>query len=517
MNGAQALIKTLFNSGIDTCFMNPGTSEMHFVAALDSVPEMKPVLALFEGVAAGAADGYFRIAGKPAAVLLHLGPGLGNAFANLHNAKRAKSAIINIVGDHATYHKRYDAPLESDIASLASGISKFYRMSLSTQLLALDAVDAIKASMAHPRGISTLVLPADISWNTDANESQFKFDDRSEIIEESFIKKISSLLGENTAILLGGRALSERGLVAARKNANKTKTKILAETFPATLQRGGSIPPVERLGYLAEFMQVQLQKVTTLILVEATAPVSFFAYPNKPSYLVPDDCKVIEFTTYANDPTNALENLADYISADDPSFVIPDSAPAVVPDGELTSEKLAHVFAKYLTAGSIVSDESNTAGIFLSGATAQSEPHSWMCLTGGAIGQGLPLATGAAVAAKDRQVFALQADGSAMYTIQALWTQARENLKVTNIILDNRSYAVLEMELNRVGADPPGPKAKSMLNIGEPDMNFVDMASGMGVAGMRVSTCEDFAKALEKAANEDGPYLIHAILPKGMF
>ena len=167
MNGAQALINTLVDGGVDVCFANPGTSEMHFVAALDTVPQMRGVLTLFEGIATGAADGYARIAGRPAAVLLHLGPGLGNGLANLHNARRARVPMVVVVGDHATYHKKYDAPLESDIDALAGSVSGWVHRTSDTADIAADAAEAIAETLANNQ-ISTLILPADTSWTDGA-------------------------------------------------------------------------------------------------------------------------------------------------------------------------------------------------------------------------------------------------------------------------------------------------------------------------------------------------------------
>ncbi|MFD1120798.1 thiamine pyrophosphate-binding protein, partial [Sphaerisporangium aureirubrum] len=164
MNGAQSLIRTLADAGVDVCFANPGTSEMHFVAALDTVPEMHGVLGLFEGVVTGAADGYARVAGRPAAALLHLGPGLGNGLANLHNARRARTPVVVVVGDHATYHKKYDAPLESDIEAVAGSLNGWVRRCAATGDVGADAAAAVAAAMDAPGRVATLVLPADLSW-----------------------------------------------------------------------------------------------------------------------------------------------------------------------------------------------------------------------------------------------------------------------------------------------------------------------------------------------------------------
>lgn len=524
MNGAQALIRTLVGLNVDTCFMNPGTSEMHFVAELDSVKEIKPVLTLFEGVASGAADGYSRVANKPASVLLHLGPGLGNAFANFHNAKRARSPVINIVGDHATYHKRYDAPLESDIESVAKTISKWVRTTLSRENVSNDTIDAYRFAVAPPRGISTLILPADVSWSEgSSNELEFqqlaskfhlagKYSFTNPAKISAAIRALRS--GEKCAILLGGTALTRESIKLAYQIASHTQSKLLAETFPAKIERGGSIPELERVSYLAEFAQVQFQDISYLILVDAKPPVSFFAYPNKPSYICNESTQVIELVSASEDPSHALTLLREELHIHKHQ-IIEKPATEGIPTGELTPQKFAQIIGANIQEGSIISDESNTLGLYLANGTKSAKEHLWMCLTGGAIGQGLPLATGAAVAAKDRQVIALEADGSSMYSIQALWTQAREGLNVINIILDNQAYGVLEMELSRVGAKSGGQKAHSMLDLSSPSIDFVKLANSLGLEATTAYTCEELDKALKDFHNA-GPTLIHVPLGKGL-
>jgi acetolactate synthase I/II/III large subunit len=512
MNGAHAVLRTLVANGVDTCFTNPGTSEMHFVAALDDFPEMRPILALFEGVVTGAADGYGRMAGRPAATLLHLGPGLGNGLANLHNARRARTPIVNIVGDHATYHQALDAPLASDIVGVARNVSRWVRESKGPDTVGADVTEAINE--ARRGGVATLILPADASWSDGAEAgpeaiAHVGFRSPQDEIELS-VKALRS--GEPTALLLGGKALRERGLVAASRIAQATGAKLLCETFPARLERGAGLPAVERLGYLAEFAVAQLQGLRHLVLVDAKEPVSFFAYPNLPSELAPEDCEIRDLVVDGVLAENALEALADALGAPADGAV---RAPATRPDrptGPLNPETIANAIGALLPEGTIVSDEANTAGLFVSGATAGAPRHDWLTLTGGAIGQGMPVATGAAVACPDRKVLNLQADGSAMYTLQSLWTQARENLDVTTVIFDNRAYAILSLELSRVGARTDG-NAADLFDISRPPLDFVSLARGMGVDGTRAETADEFVGALERALNEPGPHLIDAILP----
>ncbi|MEX0768374.1 MAG: acetolactate synthase large subunit [Microthrixaceae bacterium] len=514
MNGAQALIRTLVAAGVDTCFMNPGTSEMHFVAALDEVPEMHSVLALFEGVATGAADGYARMAGRPAAVLLHLGPGLGNGLANLHNARRGFTPVVNIVGDHATYHAQYDAPLQSDIESIAQGVSSWIRSAHSTKNLQTDAADAVAASYGPPGQVATLILPADICWLD--SEGPIQPRDQPELVEveRSALAEIVELLksGEPTAFLLAGSSLMEPGLVAASRISESTGVRLIAETFPPRLQRGAGLPALDRLMYLAEFAQAQLAGLKHLVLVGAASPVSFFAYPEIASDLVPEGCTVHILAQPGDDSTSALVAIAELLGAPAGSERLAEPSRPDRPTGPLTAETFAAAVGALLPEDVIVVDEGNTAGLFVAGFTAGAPRHDWLCLPGGAIGYGMPVATGAAVASPGRKVLNLQADGSAMYTFQALWTQVREGLDVVTVILNNQSYAILNLELSRVGAEP-GPKALEMLDLTNPCLDFVALAQGLGVLATRATTAEEFTDQLEAAFKTPGPHLIEAILP----
>jgi acetolactate synthase-1/2/3 large subunit len=515
MNGAQALIRTLVDCGVDVCFTNPGTSEMHFVAALDAVPEMRGVLGLFEGVVTGAADGYGRMAERPAATLLHLGPGLGNGLANLHNARRARTPVVNIVGDHATYHRRFDAPLASDIETVARNVSTWVRSSSAPGEVATDAVDAVTAAMGPPGQVATLILPADVSWLDGGAPARPRPPaSRPAVADDAVIAAAKALRsGEPGVLLLGGVALREAGLVAASRVANVTGAKLFGETFPARFERGAGVPAIERLGYLAEFTMAQLAGARHLVLVDARAPVSFFAYPNKPSELVPDDCEVHVLAADGADAVGALDHLADLVAAAADSATRQAAHRPDRPTGPLTGEALANAVGALLPDGAIVSDEANTAGLWASGATAAPPRHDWLTLCGGAIGQGLPVATGAAVACPDRKVVCLEADGSAMYTLQSLWTQVREGLDVTTVIFNNRSYAILNLELQRVGAEPPGPRALEMLDLSRPDLDFVSLARGMGVDAARATSADEFTLQFERAMGAPGPHLIEAVLP----
>ena len=516
-NGAQALMRTLVDAGVTTCFTNPGTSEMHFVAALDSTPEMRAVLALFEGVATGAADGYARMADKPAATLLHLGSGLGNGLANLHNARKGRVPVVNIVGDHATYHVKYDAQLQSDIETVARNVSpNWVRTSRSTEELPRDAAEAIAAAKGPPGQVATLILPADVSWGDGASPSAPAPPPAPPVAAADVVETVAAALRgrQRAAILLGGRALREPALRAAARIARATGAQLYAEVFPTRIERGAGLPHVERIAYFAELASVQLAGLKHLVLVDAKAPVSFFAYPGKKSYLVPEGCEVHELTAPADDVVGSLEALAAGVgaSAGGAPFTAEPAQPER-PTGELTADKVCQAIGALLPEGAIISDEAQTSGVMLATQTAGAPRHDVLALTGGAIGQGLPVAVGAAVACPDRPVIALDGEGSAMYTIQSLWTMAREQLDVTVVIFNNRSYAILNIELERVGADGGGSKARSQLDLAGPDLDFVELAKGMGVPAVRTDTSEQFCDAFERAVAEPGPHLIEAVVP----
>ncbi|VUZ26896.1 Putative acetolactate synthase large subunit IlvX [uncultured Comamonas sp.] len=519
MNGAHALIHTLADAGIEVCFTNPGTSEMHFVAALDAEPRIRAVLALFEGVATGAADGYARMADKPAATLLHLGCGLGNGLANLHNARKGKVPVVNIVGDHATTHTPYDAQLQSDIETVARNVSPgFVRTAQSTARLAQDAADAIAAARGLPGQVATLILPADVSWGEGAAPCSPPPPPQPLPADAATLHTIAQHIqsGEKTALLLGPQALRERGLQAAARIAAHTGVQLLAEVFPTRMERGAGLPPVERIAYLAEMAGVQLAPLRHLVLVDAKSPVSFFAYPGKASNLVPPGCQVHTLATPAQDAAVSLEQLATLLGADTATPHLQAPQRPDRPRGKLTAPKVCKAVGHLLPENAILIDEAITSGLMLGVMTAGCPRHDLLTLTGGAIGQGLPNAVGAAMACPERPVIALVGDGTAMYTLQALWSMAREQLDVTAIVFNNASYSVLNVELDRVGAASAGPKAKAQLDLGGPPLNFAQLAQGMGVHAVRAQTAEDFCTALEYALAQPGPHLIEALVPEAL-
>lgn len=511
MNGAESLLKSLIDAGVEVCFANPGTSEMQLVAAIDKIPGMRPILGLFEGVVTGAADGYGRMADKPAATLLHLGSGFANGMANLHNAKRAFTPIVNLIGEHATYHLPLDAPLTSDIAACAALTSDWVRVSQSAQALAGDGVEAVAAAMAGRQ--ANLIVPADYAWSEGCEAAApLTAAARAQVPGEIVAAAAGALRsGEPACLFLGGMALRERGLKAARRIADATGARLISEVFPARLQRGRGRPNIERLPYLGEFATETLKDFRHMVVVGAKAPVSFFAYPGKPGTLWPEHCNLLQLADQQQDQISALEALADQLGA---AAFSPQDDPALpeIPAGPMTAEAVGAVMANLLPQNAIVSDEGNTSGIFSFGYFDGAAPHDWLTLTGGAIGQGLPVAVGAAVACPDRKVVNLQADGSAMYTNQALWTMAREELDICVVIYNNSSYAILNLELMRVGVENPGERARSMLELTNPPLQWTQIAAGMGVQASRVTTTEDFRLQFQAAMDSRGPRLIEVVL-----
>ncbi|MGA2922786.1 MAG: acetolactate synthase large subunit [Candidatus Sulfotelmatobacter sp.] len=518
MNGAESLIRTLVAGGVDTCFSNPGTSEMHIVAALDRTPEMRCVLGLFEGVVTGAADGYARMAGKPACTLLHLGPGLGNGLANLHNARRAEVPLINVVGQHATSHLHYDTPLASDVEAIARPCSEWVRTSSSVTQLSADAAEAVAVARTAPGQIATLIVPADAAWGEGATVSAIPEIPKTPMPSNVAIEQAAAMLrsGLRSALLLTGNALYGSGLAAAGRIANATSAKLLSP-YPLTRQeRGVGTPTVDRVAYVLEQAVEQLKEFRQLILVGARAPIAYFAYPGKSSVFTSPDCKIHTLARAGEDYVRALEALEAVLG---PSNAKPVQAQAqektarpALPEGEITLAGIAGVVGALLPENCIVVDESMTSGRGMMATTRGASQHDWLGNTGGSIGIALPLAVGAAVACPSRKVLCLTADGSAMYTLQGLWTMARQGLRVTTVVFANRDYAVLKREFSYLGAGSPGQRALDMFEIGRPDLDWVHLAKGMGILAARVSSLESFAKALQEGFESEGPSLVEVPL-----
>jgi acetolactate synthase-1/2/3 large subunit len=519
MNGAESLVRALVSGGVDTCFTNPGTSEINIVAALDRETGIRCVLGLFEGVVTGAADGYARMAEKPACTLLHLGPGLGNGLANLHNASRAQVPIVNVVGQHATYHLRHDTPLTADIEAIARPYSKWLRTSRDANEVGHDVAEAIIAARTPPGRIATLIVPADVAWSDVSRSEEGAVGGTPNPPQPALpsvkdIERAATMLrsGLRTGLLIAGSALYGKGLAAAGRIAEATGAKLLAP-YPITrLERGIGITPVERVQYVLEQAVEQLKEFRQLILVGAPAPVAYFASPGKNAVLTSAECEIHTLARPGEDYAGALNALATALSlTGTQSFAEKGEQPAL-PSGTITLPGLAAVVGALLPENAIVVDESMTSGRGMMAATRGAPPHDWLGNTGGSIGIALPLAVGAAVACPDRRVLCLTADGSGMYTLQALWTMAREGLNVTTVVFANRDYAVLKREFSYVGVGDPGRRALDMFEIGRPDLDWVHMAKGMGVPGTRVTSLEGFARALREGLESEGPMLIEVPL-----
>jgi acetolactate synthase-1/2/3 large subunit len=513
MNGAESLVRTLVASGVEVCFANPGTSEMHFVGALDKVDGIRAVLGLFEGVVTGAADGYARMSGRPAATLLHLGPGLANGLANLHNARRASSPIVNIVGDHATYHAQYDPPLASDVIGFARPVSAWVRASLSPRTVAADAALAVQAARAAPGQIATLILPADTAWLDAEGPSPVLPVAGPAPVSGDVIDRVGKALksGGRTAILMRGPSLNADALEQAGRIAAATGCRLFCDTFAPRLERGAGVAPVERLPYFAEQLVEFLREVETLVLVGAKPPVAFFAYPGKPSWCLPDGCEILHLAHEHEDGPAALTALAGAVGGSAVAAKVALALPEL-PSGKFNAFTIGQAIARFLPEGAVISDDAATSSAPALAAAATGRPHVHLPLTGGSIGQGLPVALGAAVACPDRKVVCITGDGSGLYTPQALWTMARENLDVTTVVFANRSYKILNVELGRVGVNDPGPKANAMLSLREPDIGWAALARGFGVEASEATTIEAFADQFESAMRQKGPRLIEAVL-----
>ncbi len=520
MNGAECLLKTLLRCRVDTCFMNPGTSEMQFVAALDRVKGMRSVLCLFEGVCSGAADGYARMLRRPAATLLHLGPGLGNALANFHNARKARTPVVNIVGQHTTGHLRYDAPLTADVEAFARPVSGWIRTVQQACDMGADAASAVRAACAPPGQIATLIVPADFSWS-DSGEPADAFEPLARRNPQpECVRSAASILksGEPAGLLLGGETMLTEGLRAASQLAAGTGVRVFADRNTARMERGAGTFAPERVPYFPEPAEAALAGLKHLILVESLPPVSFFGYPGRRSTLAPGDCAMHVLAGRDENGTAALQALVEECGV--ASLSIPAQEPAL-PDlpanAALTLENMGLVLAAEMPAGSIVSDEMISGAEPVLRCLANGHPYTHLPVTGGSIGQGLPVAVGAAVACPDRKVIALQADGSGMYTLQALWTMARERLNVVVVIFANRRYKILEIEAQRTGAQSAGageigPRANDMMDLSRPDLDWVKLAEGQGVPACRATTSDEFIAHFRDAVKQPGPRLIEAVL-----
>jgi acetolactate synthase-1/2/3 large subunit len=515
MIGAETLMRTLVAGDADTAFVNPGTSEMHLVQAIDGMPELRSVLVLYEGVGSGAADGFGRMTGRAALTLFHLGAGFGNAVSNLQNVWRARTPLVNLVGDHPSYHNALEGPFTSDIAATARSVSSWVDTVKSADDMARAGADALDAAYVGGGQVATLIVPADCSWGPSGEPATPPAPPRMPQVSDDEVRAAVDALkaGKRVVLLLGAKALSERGIMAAQRIADATGAEVWRETFAAKIERGAGLPKVQRLPYFPEQIEDVLNGTDTIILAGAKEPISYFAYQDKSSELVPVGCSVVRLSGPRRDAAAALEAAADALDAPKgQETVCPLEQPDLPDSGELTDLAIGQAFAALLPEGAIVCDESITSGVPAHILSQTSAPHTWLSGTGGALGQSIPMCIGAAIACPDRKIIALVGDGAAMYANQGLWTQARENMDVVTIIFSNRQYRILQIELMRSGAQNPGPKAMGMMNLDNPTIDWIQLAKGMGVDGGRATTAQDFSTLLKRGLETEEPFLIEAVL-----
>ncbi len=513
MTGAEFLMRTLVANGVDVCFMNPGTSEMRFVAALDTVPEMRGVLCLFEGVCAGAADGYARVKGTPACALFHLGPGLANGLANLHNARKARSPVVAVVGEHTTSHLRYDAPLSADIAAFARAVSDEVAVVRTTGELAQAATQTIAAAARPPGRVAAVIVPADISWSAIQAAIHRVNVVRPSAVGDARVADAARLIKEpGTWILLGGTAVNAQALRFAARIEQATGARVAIARNVAKIASGRGLFQPPQVPYFPERALEFFAGARNLILVESEAPVSFFGYPDLPGIMIPESCAVFPLARRAEDGTAALEALAERCAGGVEARITDPAPVASEPGGGLTVDDIGITLAQWMPEGALLSEEAVSSAAAILKYLRAAAPFEWMPVTGGSIGQGLPVAVGAAMAAPGRKVIALEGDGSGMYTPQALWTMAREKLDVLILIIANRRYAILDIEMRRAGVKEIGPEAEAMIDIANPELRWTEIARSMNVPAARVETVEDLRKHLCAGLRERGPMLIEAVV-----
>lgn len=515
--GAQAMWGALATAGVDTCFANPGTTELDLVRALESEDRVRCVIGLQENVCTGAADGYGRMLGRPAATLLHLGPGFANGIANLHNARRARTPIVNIIGDHTSWHLPFDAPLSSDIESLARPVSGWVHRIRGVDDAAPASAAAVVASQGAGGQGATLIFPADfqagfcdgssvsaVAARSTSDDADTSFDLAVAIARLNAARHIVFLLGGGAS----DGALSARGQRAAARLCAALGASAYAETFPARSERGQGLPAFDRLPYFPEPARAVLDAADLVVLVGAQSPITYFGYEGHPSQLVPVE-RLLVIAEPGRPAAARLEALAETLGA--PAYAPPAVSLPEAPTGELTPAKVAAVLTRELPEGAIVSVEGGTCGYPFYAASAAARVHTTLTNTGGAIGQGLPVALGAAIACPDRKVVGLLSDGSTQYTVQTLWSLAHEQLDVVIFITANHQYAILRNELRRGGA-ALGRKAQALTSLDHPRIDWVGLAQSYGVPATRATTAQELAEQARAAFARRGPALIEMAL-----
>lgn len=513
MNGAESLVKTFLASGLDMCFANPGTSEMHFVAALDSHPEMRCVLCLFEGGATGAADGYYRMAREPAATLLHLAPGFGNGHANLHNAMKARSGIVNVVGDHAARHLRHDAPLKGDLDGVARSVSHWVGRADAPERVAHQGAEAVRAARARSGQVATLILPADSAWGAARRVSTaVEPGERHRPSVEEVEAAARHLSKPGAVLLINHDGLHGAGLEAAGKIAARTGCRLIAPFFSPRISSGAGTVRIERMPYPHTQMIAHLEGTTHIVCVGADRPVTFFAYPDSPSTPEPPGCPVLELAKPEDDVIWTLERMVEALGAGAAEPVRAEYSVPDAPSGALAPDSVAAAIVRTLPDGAIIVNEAITSGRAMPAMLGTAAPHDLLGNCGGAIGQCLPNAVGAGVACPDRRVVALTGDGSAMYTLQSLWTMARERLGVTVVVFANRGYQILRGELANLGVEDHGRNASRLFDIEDPTLDWGAIAKGHGLPALQATNAEALEEALRQANSMSGPVLVEAVM-----
>ncbi|MDR3635361.1 MAG: acetolactate synthase large subunit [Isosphaeraceae bacterium] len=512
MNGAQSLFKSLVDAGITTCFANPGTSEMQLVYEIGITDAVRPVLCLQEDVVTGAADGYGRMKGAPAFTLLHVACGFANGIAMVHNAARANTPVVNVVGTNASYHQANYPEHElvnGRVSDLARAVSHWCGEARSASHL--GELGAAAAALAKTGKVCTIVAPTNCHWD-EANPPPTppSSSGRPQVAPEAIARAAGMLSnGKKTGLVLGNLALQGEALECAGRVAARTGAVLLAETFPSRyLARGEGRPPVDPIPYEFEIGVKFLEPFEQLVFVGSGLPVATFAYKNKPTLKSPPGCDLFAMASADEDLETALRALAEASGATGTPALQP-RTPASPPSGELTAAAIGQTLCSLLPENAILVDEAATNGPPIYAATKGARAHDYLNpVTGGAIGGGPPMALGAAIACPDRKVVLLQADGSGMYTVQALWSMAREKADVIIIVLKNDAYAILGLELARVRERETNAKMKSMLDLGKPTLGWVEIATGLGVPATRVGTAEEFHQRFEAALGAKGPQLI---------
>ena len=513
--GAEVLVETLLAGGVNVCFANPGTSEMHFVAALDRIDGMRCVLGLFEGVVTGAADGYARMTDRPAATLLHLAPGLSNGLANIHNAKRAQVPMLNIVGEHRQGHKASDSPLTGDIEGVAATVSDWVRTSTSADNIASDAEAAICHANKLPGRIATLILPADTAWSEAKSLRVPSFASEKPTMPSSaqFDAAIAALRSrEPTIMVLSGRALRTDALLDASRISEQTGARYIAQYANGRIERGTGRVAIERTPAPVDQGLATFKGAKHVILIGAKRPAPLFGYPGKPDLLVDAASNLIELTSPTDDLPAVLRELVALTGASSARARVEPAVSLALPTGALTPDAVLQVVSALMPDQAIVVDESITAGRAFFPLSRSAAQHDYLQLTGGAIGAGIPLSVGAAVACGKRKVINLEGDGSSMYTIQGLWTQARERLDVLTIVFANKGYRILKGEMAGVGAANWGERAERMLSIVDPEISWTGLALAMGVEAAKASTTAELIRLVRHGVAVRGPFLIEVQL-----